>query len=293
MKGKEKKKISWWQWEKDETTNRTEKKQITGTVKKLIDYFVSVYKSFLIHSFINRQQRENFAEDLKYVNLHDDECLVQCDFAENWTNESQDEVSNAHWNQKQISLFTISLRYGCKQYSKVAVSDNLDHSKDTIFAYLYKTMSMVPKYINRIRLWTDGPSNQFKNKYMAATIKAFETKFHKKIIWNYHATAHGKSCVDGIGAVVKNKIKRLVNSRKSVVNCSRDFIDSFNQEPSNIELIEMSFADINKINKTMKLDTVTETAKTIKDISKFHQLQCVDNKIKGFVLSKDGYASLQ
>lgn len=102
MKGKEKKKITWWQWEKDETTNRTEKKQIVGTVKKLVDYVISVYKSFLKHSFTNRQQRESFIEDMKYVDLHDDECLIQCDFAENWTNESQDEVSNAHWNQKQV-----------------------------------------------------------------------------------------------------------------------------------------------------------------------------------------------
>lgn len=152
---------------------------------------------------------------------------------------------------------------------------------------------MVPNKIKRIRLWTDGPSNQFKNKYMAATIKTFEAKFRKKIIWNYHATAHGKSCVDGIGAVTKNKIKRLINSRKSVVNCAKEFVDSFNEEPSNVELIEMSSADINKINKAMKLDTVTQTAPAIKDISKFHQLQCVNNKIKGFLLSKDGYTSLK
>lgn len=32
MKGKEKQRIKWWQWEKDETTNRTEKKEKTGTV---------------------------------------------------------------------------------------------------------------------------------------------------------------------------------------------------------------------------------------------------------------------
>lgn len=159
-------------------------------------------------------------------------------------------------------------------------SDNLDHTKETIFAYLYKTFSMVPKKIKRIRLWTDGPSSQFKNKYMEATIKSFETKFRKKVIWNYHATAHGKSCVDGIGAVAKNKMKRLVNSRKSVVNYAKEFVNSFNQEPSNVELIEMSASDINKINKRMKLDVITDTAPTIKDISKF-------------LFSKDGYASLK
>lgn len=106
IKGNEKKQLKWWQWEKDETTNRTEKKQKAGTTKKLIDYFISVYQTFLKHSYTNRQQKESFNSDLKNVDLLKDECLLQCDFAENWTNESQDEVTNAHWNQKQVSNVT-------------------------------------------------------------------------------------------------------------------------------------------------------------------------------------------
>lgn len=175
----------------------------------------------------------------------------------------------------------------------MVVSDNLDHTKETIFAYLCKVLSRIPKNIKRVRIWSDGPSNQFKNKYMAAAIKILETKFRKKIIWNYHVTAHGKSCVDGIGAVAKNKIKRLVKSRKSVVNCAKDFVESFKSEKSSVELIEMSSADINKINATMKLDDIVKTAPTVKDISKFHQLQCINDTVKGFLFSKDGYASLK
>lgn len=142
-------------------------------------------------------------------------------------------------------------------------------------------------------MWSDGPSNQFKNKYMAAALKVLETKFSKKIIWNYHATAHGKSCVDGIGAVAKSKIKRMVNSRKSVVNNAKEFVCSFNNEPSKVEVIEMSAAEIKKINNTMKLDNIVSEAKNVKDISKFHQIQCVNNEIKGFLFTKDGYKSLK
>lgn len=116
-------------------------------------------------------------------------------------------------------------------------------------------------------MWTDGPSNQFK--------KIFKAKFNKKIIWNYHATAHGKSCVDGIGAVAKSKIKRMVNSRKSVVNSAKEFVGSFKQEPSKVEVIEMSAVEIKKINTTMKLDDIINAATNVKDISKFHQIQCV------------------
>lgn len=128
---------------------------------------------------------------------------------------------------------------------------------------------------------------------MAASIKVFEAKFRKKIIWNYHATANGKSCVDGIGAVAKNKIKSLVKSRKSVVNCATEFVDCFKNERSKVEIIEMSKADINNINTAMKFNNIIETAPNVKGISQCHQLQCRNNNIQTYLFSKDGYATLK
>lgn len=173
------------------------------------------------------------------------------------------------------------------------VSDNLDHTKATIVAYIYKILRTVPKNISRVRMWTDGPTSQFKNKFIAATIKAFETKLKKKIVWNFHATAHGKSVVDGIGAVAKNKVRRLVKTRKSIINCAKDFVSSFNQETSNVEVIEVCNAEIDKINTNLKVDTIFTAAPNLKDITKFHQMQCVDNKVTRFLFSKDGYAKLK
>lgn len=109
LKGNEKKVVKWWLWDKDQTTNRTEKRQTTGTLKKLLDFFISVYRPFLVHSFTNRQQSKSFREDEEYVDVHNDECQVLCDFAENFTNVSQDEVTNAHWNQKQVCEFHIAV----------------------------------------------------------------------------------------------------------------------------------------------------------------------------------------
>lgn len=100
--------VKWWQWEKDETTNRTEKKSKTGTIKKLMNYFLDVYQVYLKHSFTNRQQAESFNQDRKNVDLNKSECLLQCDFAENFTYEAQDEAVNAHWNQKQVSIANLN-----------------------------------------------------------------------------------------------------------------------------------------------------------------------------------------
>lgn len=66
------------------------------------------------------------------------------------------------------------------------------------------------------------------SSYSAALLKFFQNHFQIKIFWNFFATSHGKGCIDGIGAVVKNRVKRLVKSRKSVVNCSKDFVEAFN-----------------------------------------------------------------
>lgn len=65
---------------------------------------------FLKHSYIKREQSDMF-------NMHDipraknvefgDEGALQFDFAENFVCEFQDEVQSAHWNQLQLTLFTI------------------------------------------------------------------------------------------------------------------------------------------------------------------------------------------
>lgn len=105
-------------------------------------------------------------------------------------------------------------------------------------AYLCKIFSLMPKSVKIVKIWSDGPSFQFKNKYMAAIIQVFEKRFKKKIFWNYFATSHGKGSVDEIGATVKKRVRRRIDSRKEIVNCTFDFVRSFKNEKSAIELIK-------------------------------------------------------
>lgn len=189
----------------------------------------------------------------------------------------------------QVSLLTVSIRHARKHYSKVIASDNLKHSKETLIAYLFKIFSSLPKRIKVVKIWTDGPSSQFKNKYIAAVINVFEKRFRKKIFWNYFATSHGKGSVDGIGATAKKRVRRRIDSRKEIVNCASDFVRSFNKEESLIELIEVNDKEIEKINKMLKVADIFEKAPAIKKIKSFHQLQFACNKVVGFAMSKCGY----
>lgn len=124
---------------------------------------------------------------------------------------------------------------------------------------------------------------------MAALITLFEQKFQIKIYWNFFDTSHGKGCVDGIGAVVKNRVRRLINSRQAIVNCSSDFVDAFNSEDSVINVVHMSECEAKKICGELKLDDVFANAPAVPNIFSFHQLQVINGKVVGFRTSKEGY----
>lgn len=135
----------------------------------------------------------------------------------------------------------------------------------------------------------DGPNNQFKNKYMAALLKALEIRFNIKIFWNFFATSHGKGCVDGIGAVVKNRVKRIVKSRKAIVNCSEDFVNAFNSENSAIELIHFSPDKFLKAQKELNIDDLFAHAPPVTNTFSSHQFQVFNSKVLGFSVSDEGY----
>lgn len=190
-------------------------------------------------------------------------------------------------------MFTSGLKYSETQLPNVIASDNTDHSKDTVVTYLYKMLKKLPKNIKTLKVWSDGPRQQFKNKYIASIIKPLEEKFGIKIIWNYFATAHGKSFIDGLGAVVKKKVKSLVLRRESIVNSAADFVEAFNKNPSVVNLIEMTSDDIHEINIELKAFDIFDNAKAVTKISTFHQLQVVNGKVLGFPSSDEGYLYLK
>lgn len=93
--------------------------------------------------------------------------------------------------------------------------------------------------------------------------------FKVKLVWNFFATSHGKGCVDGIGAVVKNKVRRMVNSRQVTVNSSIDFVSAFNREESLINVIHIGEVEAKKIQSDLKLDDVFDKARPVPSIFSF------------------------
>lgn len=100
----EKKKVKWMKWTKDETANRFQSSTVEGSLAELMGYFLSIYPKFLQHFYVKREQEKTFNEQRKRIDSdeHLCECILQIDFAENFKCESQDEVQQAHYNQKQV-----------------------------------------------------------------------------------------------------------------------------------------------------------------------------------------------
>ena len=108
----------------------------------------------------------------------------------------------------------LPLWHSCTLHSTVIVSNNLNHSKETVVAYVDMT---IPASVKLVSIWSDGPASQFKNRYIAAALHTLQSTYKLLIYWNFFATSHGKGPVDGIGGAVKRYGWSAVKARKHVV----------------------------------------------------------------------------
>lgn len=59
--------------------------------------------------------------------------LINCDFVENFTFVTQQEIQSAYWSRRQATLYTIVINIGNVHRNIVVISDRLAH--DTSFVY--------------------------------------------------------------------------------------------------------------------------------------------------------------
>ena len=91
------------------------------------------------------------------------------DFADNYTATFQDEIQSAHWKQRQITVHTIMVYHRDTVISKIIVSDSREHEKRAVTAYTASVLETIKQdfpTVRNVAVWTDGPSSQFKNKFI-------------------------------------------------------------------------------------------------------------------------------
>ena len=214
-----------------------------GTTDDLFDHICLTLPAFLQHCYVKRNQANSYNKEREGVgreNFDNSLALLQVDFSENYTCMFQDEIQSAHWKQDQVSLFTAALWFDGKLHPKVIASDDLNHGKETVVAYMYidHLLDTLPGTVETISIWSDGPSSQFKNWFVAAAISSLQEKHNINIRWNYFATSHGKGPVDGIGGSVKKQVWTAVSTRKAMVTDATSFCAIANQV-CNVDVVKM------------------------------------------------------
>ena len=127
-----------WTWSNWKTTNKkVDLHQIHGSIISLLDEIDQQWKKFLLHSFFNREQR-TYINNLRLSSSDTSYVTVQIDFAENYTIIRQREVQSAHWNNVQVTLFTVHIKAGTNFKNMIIVSDYMRH--DTVFVYCAQRM---------------------------------------------------------------------------------------------------------------------------------------------------------
>ena len=87
---------------------------------------------------------------------------------------------------------------------KFAIGKFLDH--------LYENEIPEDDRVEKEIIWLDGPSSEFKNKFMRNLMETLSKKYAKPFVWKFSATSHGKGVVDGVGRKVKSTVRKRFTS---------------------------------------------------------------------------------
>ena len=128
--------------------------------------------------------------------------------------------------------------------------------------------------VEEVHIFSDGPSSQFKNKYVVHLLHTFQKNLGARILWHYFATSHGKGAVDGVGGTVKRTVWNAVSTRKvQSITSAECFAVVAQQFCQSIEITLITRKAIEKVSKRLNLEKVFGNAKPLPGISKFHCME--------------------
>ena len=186
--------FKWYQWQDE--NGYLQKAPKEGSTTDAFDDLASQLPKFFWHSFIKDKQAASYGRSkLMAMESESDMCLLQMDFAENFTCLWQNEIQSAHWRQRQVSIYTVMVYHREHTWSCVIVSDYREHGKCAVSAFTSQVLDVIKTEFPTVKvidIWSDGPSSQYKNKYVFVLLSKLERHHGFEIRWNYFATSHGK-----------------------------------------------------------------------------------------------------
>jgi hypothetical protein len=182
--------------------------------QEFVDIFVEKINDLLPHNFIAEQQ----GRYLKYLknNLSPTECIIICDFSENYSFVVQDAVQGFHWANTQCTIhpFAIYFKDGSEDLkftSLIAIAEFTKHNHVAVRLFIVQCINFIKNKLTdlkKIYFFSDGSGSQYKNKMTAYNLCNMEKDFGVHAEWNFFATCHGKGPCDAVGGVLKRNAAR-------------------------------------------------------------------------------------
>ena len=160
------------------------------------------------------------------MNLPDGWAVCVMDFAKNRQIWYQDEIKEAHWSKKQVSMHPTVIYYKSSdnpQPLRLVIthfSDIVDHSADVVEAITADILKILkerfPEHCYKF-FYKDGCSSQYKGKY---------TFYHVSTSPNveraYFGSEHGKSESDAKTSTINYVLNKGIISRKTIITGAAD-----------------------------------------------------------------------
>jgi len=203
--------VKYKQWV---TIDRTSLQTLISTVDEFLQLLSNDLKKLLLHSFLVKKQMEFL--NYKKKNIMKNECIVICDFSENYAFVLQNSVQGVHWNNDQATIHPFSIYYKdnedeVKVKSFVSISECLHHNTIVVHLFQKQLVEFIKtnlKGVDKIIYFSDGASAQYKNKKNFINITHHLQDFGIAAEWHFFPTSHGKGPCDGIGGTLKRLAAR-------------------------------------------------------------------------------------
>jgi len=142
-----------------------------------------------------------------------------------------------------------------KTMSLAVIRDGLSPSKTDVYIFVTTIIEQIKnQHVNfeRILIFSDGSSCQFKKKYIFWSLADFRAIFGCKTIeWNLFATSHGKGTVVGVGAVVKRKVWFLTKAKNLILNDALALHNCTQQHITGVKILYVAADSINKMSTSI------------------------------------------
>ena len=130
---------------------------------------------------------------------------------------------------------------------------------------------LVNESITALHIWSNGPSSQFKNRYIAATLSWLQNECSIEITY-FFASSRGKDPVDGIGGTIKRLAAIEVIKRKAVITDHLSFFKAVT-EISAIKVFNITADEVNQRVNTSELNAIIDNALPLPSIVSAHGLK--------------------